>query len=99
MTDPRHTGAYVMARRAFIRSSANGTPCSLCGRAIDTTLSGNAPWGPTIEHTVPVRHAPELALDTTLWRLAHRRCNNRQGGAASRDWTGGRPGSGFVSRW
>lgn len=85
MADPRHSGAYVMARRRFIAAHPPGTPCVLCGLPIDTTLSGNDPRGPSVEHTMPVRHYPEHALDVTLWRLCHRRCNNQQGGRVARD--------------
>jgi 5-methylcytosine-specific restriction endonuclease McrA len=68
-----------MARRRWINQHPPGTPCSLCGRPVDTTLSGNHPQGPTVEHTVPVRTHPHLALEQHLWRLAHRRCQDRQG--------------------
>ena len=82
-TDPRHGYAYQKLRAAFVRSQTTGTPCSLCGRPIDTTLSGRLPWGPTVEHTVPVRERPDLALDVAHWRLAHRRCQSQQGAHAT----------------
>jgi hypothetical protein len=77
--DPRRSSAYVMARRRWINAQPNGTPCALCGRPVDTSQSGNAPWGPTVEHRLPVRSHPELALDQSWWALAHRKCSDRQG--------------------
>ncbi|MGE3813487.1 MAG: hypothetical protein AB7I24_18255 [Candidatus Nanopelagicales bacterium] len=83
--DPRHSSAYVMRRRRFIKAQPVGTPCALCGEPIDTRLPGTHPAGPTIEHVVPVRHRPDLALDDTLWALAHKSCNDHQGGRAAHD--------------
>jgi hypothetical protein len=88
--DPRHTYPYQRARARFIKSQPNGTPCSMCGKPIDTSLRGDDPAGPTIEHTVPVRDAPEVALDVTLWRLAHARCQGQQGAYATHDRRRGR---------
>ena len=97
--DPRRTGPYITARRRFIARHPNGSPCFMCGRPVDTRLSGNAPDGPSVEHTLPVRDHPHLALEVDLWRLCHRRCNDRQGAevtnAARR---GERPQAGTPSR-
>lgn len=73
MTDPRKSSAYVLARKRWMPTS--GDVCCLCGEWVDKTLSGNHPWGPTVEHTVGVTDRPDLALDTSLWLLAHRTCN------------------------
>ena len=47
----------------------------MCGGPVDTSVSGNHPAGPTVEHSRPVRHHPEQALDQSLWRRAHRSRN------------------------
>jgi 5-methylcytosine-specific restriction endonuclease McrA len=83
--DPRWSSAYQRKRRAFIADHPPGSPCCHCGDEVDTTLSGNHPWGPTVEHTVPVRNRPDLALDISLWQLSHRKCNDRQGGRSTRE--------------
>lgn len=77
MTDPRRTYAYQKARRAWLPIA--GDVCCLCGLHVDKTLPGSHPQGPTVEHTVDVVHAPWLALDVSLWALAHRACNARKG--------------------
>lgn len=65
--------------------------CCLCGEPVDATLPGTAPRGPTVEHTLPVRRilamsrswdeALALVCDTSLWLLAHKVCQDRQGAA------------------
>lgn len=90
-------------RRAalFAQWSADGKPCVLCGEAIDFTLSGLDPKGPTEEHIVPV----SLGGDLIAWEnkaVSHRICNLKRGnrvtlrtgmtvvvevgGTPSRDW-------------
>ncbi len=76
-TDPRRTAAYQRARAEWLLYA--GSTCHLCGGYVDVTLSGTLPHGPTVEHTVDVVVAPHLAMDRSLWRLAHRRCNSLKG--------------------
>ncbi len=95
MRDPRSHRRYVTAARAYIAQHPPGTPCAICGRGIDTTLSGMSTWGPTIEHRVPIRtlkrHAMDdaelltLACDQTMWGIAHLHCQRKQGGASSHE--------------
>jgi hypothetical protein len=107
MRDPRRHRRYATAARAFIASHEPGTACALCGEPVDTRLPGTIPDGPTVEHRLPIRtilataqtqaEALALACDTSLWGVAHRRCQSRQGGEVtngravvvyepSRDW-------------
>lgn len=89
LRDPRTSGPYKRLRAAFIARHPSGSPCCLCGRPIDTSLSGMAKWGPTVEHHVPVsvlrRHAATwadlvaLCCDVSTWGIAHRTCQQRQG--------------------
>lgn len=90
MRDPRRSGPYVRARKQWLAQYAGGTgTCVICGGIVDTRLTGNHPAGPTIEHLLPVRrilaHAQTweqvvaLACDTSMWALAHRRCQDSQG--------------------
>lgn len=92
--DPLNQRAYTKARAAWLAGYQGGYgTCCLCGKPVDTSLPGRAKWGPTIEHTVPIRTIRALstsnaqalawALDTSLWRLAHQHCQRRQGGAAA----------------
>ena len=90
MRDPRSHRRYVTTRRHWLNGYQGGPgTCCLCGNPVDTSLPGTDPHGPTIEHTLPIRdilalarddaHALALACDTSLWQLAHRRCQARQG--------------------
>lgn len=91
MQDPRTSRRYKNARTIWLRQSA-GTTCALCGGTVNLDLPGMSAHGPTIEHTLPIRtiiatatsyeHAVALCCDTTLWALAHRRCQARQGAHA-----------------
>jgi hypothetical protein len=84
--DPRPW--YAKAARQWIANHPHPI-CALCGRPVDVTLSGHAPWGPTIEHTLPIRRirveartwaeCVAMARDQSLWKIAHRRCQSRQG--------------------
>lgn len=107
MRDPRSHRRYRDAARAWIQRHQPGHPCCLCGEPVDTRLPGATAFGPTVEHRLPIRtilatsgtfpQALELACDASLWGLAHRRCQDRQGAAVtnsrhragyvpSRDW-------------
>jgi hypothetical protein len=79
--NPRHTRVYREARADFLRV----TPpvCWWCGEPIDMRLSGRHPDGPTVDHLEPVDDAPEKFWDRSLWRLAHRRCNDKRGASGA----------------
>ncbi len=107
LKDPRSHKRYRTAAKAWIGEQPPGTVCALCAQPVDTTLPSTTPDGPTVEHRLPIRRilaaaqtqaeALALACDTSLWGLAHRRCQDRQGAAVtngraavvyepSRDW-------------
>lgn len=90
LNDPRSHRRYVQARAAWLAGYGGGVGvCCLCGNGVDTSLPGTHPHGPTIEHRLPIRtirasaqtyaEAVALACDTSMWALAHRRCQARQG--------------------
>lgn len=89
LKDPRSHRRYVTAAKAYIAAAEPGTPCALCDEPVDTTLPSTHRDGPTIEHRLPVRRilaaaqtqreALDLACDTSLWGIAHARCQSRQG--------------------
>jgi hypothetical protein len=94
--DPRSHRRYVKARALWLAGYGGGpAPCGICGGVVNTSLPGTHPWGPTIEHRVPVRVLAQqarnraelltLVCDTSLWAVAHLRCQSRQGGASSRE--------------
>lgn len=90
MRDPRSHRRYRTARITWLRTA--DPTCALCGKPIDTSLPGTHPWGPTVEHTVPVRtildmsetfaQALDMVCDTSLWAAAHVRCQQLQGASA-----------------
>lgn len=95
--DPRSTRRYIESSRDWLASLAaagDTAPCALCPGLVDLSLPRTHPTGPTVEHTLPIRtilaitetwaDAVELCCDTNLWAVAHRRCQDRQGAAASR---------------
>lgn len=110
LRDPRSHRRYTTARATWLAGyGGRPQPCCLCGGLVDVTLPGSHDSGPTVEHRLPIREildrsrdneqALALACDTSLWALAHKRCQSRQGGAvrrkrrpspvdpaASRDW-------------
>lgn len=87
-SDPRKSRRYRAAALRWIRAR-RGWPCALCGVEVNVDLPGTHPWGPTIEHTVPVRvlvatatsraNLLDLVCDEKTWALAHRRCQASQG--------------------
>jgi hypothetical protein len=89
--DPRASRRYRTLRTTWLRAA--DPTCALCGKGVDISLPGTHPWGPTIEHTIPVRtilavtdtwpDALAMACDTTLWAMAHTRCQQQQGARAT----------------
>ena len=50
-------------------------PCAVCGRVVTADMA----WD--IGHTVARDVAPDLAWDSSLWRIEHAACNRRGGQA------------------
>ena len=100
--DPRDSRAYRTARTLWLAGYRGqlGT-CVLCRAPVDCALPGLHPWGPTIEHLLPIRwiranartkaECQAMACDTTQWGLAHRRCQAQQGARVVNAARGGRP--------
>lgn len=66
--------------------------CWICSMPIDMTLDAQThALGWTIDHVLPLSMYPELAVDISNMREAHRRCNSSRG-------TGVHNGKGKVSR-
>ena len=68
------------------------THCCHCGHPVNKGLSGQNPWGPTVDHVIPVSLGGP-PLDRANVRLAHRKCNCSRGnrmtmqrGRSSRLW-------------
>lgn len=94
MKDPRRSARYQRTRALWLAGLGDVGTCCMCGRAIDLKVTGKHPFGPTVEHRIPVRRLVEmaggdwarlvsLACDTQWWALACRHCQARQGGASS----------------
>lgn len=58
-------------------AARDGCRCHVCNRKVEMSLSGNAKWGPTIEHIVPVSRGG--TNDPENLALAHRFCNTARG--------------------
>jgi len=63
--------------KAVIRARGE-THCWRCGEAVDLTLSGNDPNGPTIGHIVETDQGGH-PTDPSNYRLEHGRCNSKAG--------------------
>ena len=84
--DPRPW--YVKAAKQWIANHPHPI-CALCNRPVNVALPSNSPFGPTIEHLVPIRRirveartwaeCVAMARDQNHWAIAHRRCQSRQG--------------------
>ena len=101
MRDPRSHRRYVESSAAYIAALGGAAvPCAICREPVNTTLPRTHRLGPTIEHRLPIRHirataqtwaqAVTLACDTTLWGIAHRGCQDRQGAQVRAAQTAGR---------
>ncbi|MCI0635560.1 MAG: HNH endonuclease [Actinobacteria bacterium] len=67
--------------------------CWICGRPIDPHLRAPHPWSFSVDHLRPVSTHPELELDRSNCRAAHRLHNQQRGtgrqvvaARRSRDW-------------
>jgi 5-methylcytosine-specific restriction endonuclease McrA len=71
-------------------------PCGICGQAIDYRLAWPDPDSFSVDHIVPLSHAPHLAEEPSNLRAAHLRCNQSKAddlddpedrlGTPSRNW-------------
>lgn len=55
----------------------DGWICQLCHEPIDAALDGRKPFGPTLDHIIPVSRGGTHTQDNV--QLAHRRCNSQKG--------------------
>lgn len=76
MTDPRKTRQWQTLHRALVPP---GSVCHLCGKPILFGLRRNHPRGPSLDHILPVRDYPHLALDPANCRPACFGCNSARG--------------------
>jgi 5-methylcytosine-specific restriction endonuclease McrA len=91
--DPRSSHRYRKTRAEYLRTAHHA--CCLCGKGVDPQLPPGYPGSPTIEHRLPVRRilamtttweeAVALACDTSWWGVAHKGCQDAQGGRASHE--------------
>ena len=93
MRDPRSSRRYTELSADYIAARRHHViECCLCHQPVTMSLPRTAPMGPTVEHRLPIRtiratatswpHAIQLCCDTTMWAIAHRRCQDRQGAHA-----------------
>lgn len=75
----RHGRDGHRVREARRRQRSKGLPCYLCGQPIDYSAGPDDPLAFNLEHVIPLSVAPELALDPSNHRSAHRRCNRAKG--------------------
>lgn len=68
-----HSGGRRVGLTVRLLIARDGPFCRRCGTAIDTTLSGLHPDGPTIGHVVPA--ASNGSDELRNLGLEHRRCN------------------------
>jgi 5-methylcytosine-specific restriction endonuclease McrA len=81
--DVRSSAEYKALRAAFLyrcrtvrnKDGSYGLPCWLCHESINYLLHYRSPWAPTVDHVIPMRLRPDLALDVTNWAPAHKHCN------------------------
>jgi 5-methylcytosine-specific restriction endonuclease McrA len=60
------------------RVFAEEAECWWCGQWVDQDLPRTHPMSRTVDHIEQLVFAPELALDRSNCRLAHRRCNGQR---------------------
>lgn len=94
MRDPRSHRRYTDLARAYIAANQDRPiRCALCGKPINMQAPRTHSTGPTVEHRLPIRiimrtatsfaEALNMCCDQTKWAIAHRGCQNRQGGHAA----------------
>lgn len=78
---PYNTNRYRLMKRAFIAAAepyCTFEHCPVPGRWVNTSASGNTPYGPSIDHAHPTSKGGDM-WDLANWRLVHRICNTRKG--------------------
>ena len=58
--------------------AANGEPCCICGRPIDTALKSPDPMSMVVDETIPVARGGD-PLSWAITKPAHRWCNQIKG--------------------
>jgi len=82
----RPAGYYRLAARWLDAHLAQGievVPCAVCGLPVDLNHRGRDPDSRSVDHLVPVSKGGPM-LDTSLWRVAHYRCNTARGNKTPR---------------
>lgn len=74
--NPGRTGRPWRRIRADVLATEDH--CWICGHAVDLTLPGTHPYGPTADHVIPLSHGGD-PRDRSNLRLAHLRCNGGRG--------------------
>lgn len=57
--------------------------CWICGQPVDKTLPFGR-WSKSLDHVIPVKARPDLALERSNARLAHLGCNSSRGDGTKR---------------
>lgn len=70
-------GASYRQRRATAIANSGGM-CCLCGEAMNLSVNGRHPDGPTLEHLLPVSRGGS-GVDPANLSASHRRCNTSRG--------------------
>lgn len=77
MNKRENDGKWKNLRRKWLSDLEDHT-CAGCGKAVDISISGSLPEGPTADHIIPYSIAPELRYDVTNLQLMHKVCNQRK---------------------
>lgn len=72
--NPRNANGH-RARQLRARVLAEGGPCGLCGRPVDTSLPAGLPASPEVDHIIPVSRGGAV-YDRANAVIIHRACNN-----------------------
>jgi 5-methylcytosine-specific restriction endonuclease McrA len=92
---PRNSYRYRQLRTAVVATwRAQDRRCWHDNQPIDWGAPPGDPEACEVDHVLPVSTHPDQALDVSLWRPAHRRCNGARGnrpppaglGELSGDW-------------
>ncbi|MCT1450635.1 HNH endonuclease [Corynebacterium sp. p3-SID1194] len=79
-TDLWRTGEAVQLRKRYRQQCENThAPCWLCGQPIDYQAAALHPNSFEVDHYLPRRDYPHLALEETNLRPAHSSCNRSRG--------------------
>lgn len=84
-----HQWRRIVARIRRDRDVCEMPECVAPSRWIDKELKAPDPWSFSVDHIEPVSKRPDLALELSNCRAAHRVCNQKGQPAArrsSRDW-------------